>query len=564
MSNRQLLPIKLAIPFLSLLLILHNGCSTKVSQAPRDEQARLSEGDGGQAAVVSEAPQQKQEQPAAEATEAKPGPSEPAKAAAPPKPEQVATVSETQQQKQEQPVPKGPVAKVVEQPGIVAKIGDYVIAREELEQRLKTEIHPYGYSQNSDEAKVIDINEVLLKMIAEKAMIMEARKQGYLQDEEVRDQIEQFRDGRLAASVWSGYTQNKKSELEVTDAEIDKLVKANPKLDVEKAKVLLKRQKASQLFNQYYSQLSKKFHLQKVDASFPKAAEIHQRLLEHPKEPRKNWWIIPRQIREELTPEEKNIVLATYDNDKLVLKDWFNALLSLSPPSRPKDLNTAKGVEQFLNRALRMPILAAEAKSLGLDKDKNFIEQLRKREDVTLLSRAIRKKIEGIKEPNEEQIIAYFKKNKEKFGKPRTLNIDQIWCADLETADKVKAELEGRDFESVKEELSLQKKGKPFETNAGREGVFFNDLWKGEPNQIVGPMKGFYGEQIKWRIVKILEKRAAQEKEYSSDMNNSIKWRILGEKRNKILADYRKELLQKYPYEIYADRIKDIDPLKIQ
>jgi peptidyl-prolyl cis-trans isomerase C len=561
MSNRQRLSVRLAIPFLSLLLILHIGCSTEVSQGPRDKQARLSESDGGQAAAVSETQQQKQQQPAAEAAEAKPKPSEPAKAA-PPKSEQAATVPKDQEQ--EQPVPKEPAAKAVEQPVVVAKIGDYVIKKEELEQKLKAEIYPYGYDPYNDKAKAVDVNEVLLKMIAEKAMVMEAREKGFLQDEGISVVVGRFKNRKLASTVWVLYLQGRRNELEVTDEEIDKQMKANPKLDRKQAQAMLQRQKANRIFEQYYDQLCQKYHLKKESENFLEASKLHDRLLNHPKEPRKQWWILNNQVREELTPEERGIVLATYDGGKVTVKDWFYALLEIAPPSRPKDLNTEKGVENFLDRYLKLPVLVAEAQSLGLDKDKDFLEGLRKREDMSLLGKAMSEKVKDINEPTEAQIVAYFEKNKEKFSTPRTVKIDQIWCADLETADKVKAELDTKDFESVKDEFSLQKEGKPFETNAGREGVFFDDLWKGEPNQIIGPMKGFYGEQIKWRIVKILEKKPAQMKEYSSDMNNSIKWRIIGEKKNKILADYRKELLQKYPYEIYADRIKDIDPLKVQ
>ena len=163
------------------------------------------------------------------------------------------------------------------------------------------------------------------------------------------------------------------------------------------------------------------------------------------------------------------------------------------------------------------------------------------------------------------QIVAYFDKNKEKFGTPRTLRIDEIWCADLETANKVKAELEsGEDFEAAKTEYSLQKQSKPLNAYPGSEGIFFQDLWKGDPNQIIGPIKGFSAEGLKWRIVKILEKKPAEIKEYSTDMKNRAKWKMLGEQKEAILADYRKELLQKYPYEIYADRVKDVDPLKVQ
>jgi len=38
---------------------------------------------------------------------------------------------------------------------------------------------------------------------------------------------------------------------------------------------------------------------------------------------------------------------------------------------------------------------------------------------------------------------------------------------------------------------------------------------------------------------------------------------MVSEQRNALLEKYGKELLEKYQYEIYADKIKDIDPLNI-
>ena len=35
------------------------------------------------------------------------------------------------------------------------------------------------------------------------------------------------------------------------------------------------------------------------------------------------------------------------------------------------------------------------------------------------------------------------------------------------------------------------------------------------------------------------------------------------EQRQQVLEEYQKELLKKYPHEIFGDRIKDLDPLEI-
>jgi len=473
--------------------------------------------------------------------------------------EQLAEKPDDGQQKPKQ----YPAAQAAEPANIVAKIGDYVITRQELEQRLTRELRPDDewYSEKDQPA---DARTVLMKMIAEKAMVIEARKQGYLQDEQINMPIKQFKERMLVNLCLGMYFKGKQKEMEVTDAEIDQELKTDPKLDRARVKALLQRAKSERLFDQYYNQLCKKFHVQKESANFPKAVQIHQRLLNHPKEPRKQWWILGNQIKDELTPEEKDLVLATYDNGKVTLKDWFNLLNEIAPPSRPKDLDTPQGVERLLDRLLWTAVLVAQAESLGLDKDENFIKQVRQREDRMLLDKAIGEKVKDIKDPNDQQIAAYFEKKRAAFGTPNMLKIDQIWCPDKKTGEKVKAELEsGKDFKALKQEYSLQKETEPFNTDPGSEGMFFEDLWKGDPNEIVGPVKGFFSDAVKWRIVKILEKKPAQSRGYSDDMKGRIKSRMWDEQHNAILAKYRKELLEKYSYEIYAEKIKDIDPLDI-
>ena len=468
----------------------------------------------------------------------------------------VGRAGETNRQKQSIVEPSAEPSNIV-----VASIGDYVITRMELEKRLMTELYPSGYESYIEQAEPADPKTVLTKMIAEKAMVIEARKQGYLKDESLAEQIKEFKDKRLANLLLQKQLQPK---LKVTESEIQQKMKADPKLDRARAETMLTRAKAGALFNQYYRQICQKLHMTKKSENYLKAAQIHQRLLTQPKKPRKVPFIRIYQVKEELTPEEKNIVLATFDNGKITLKDWFDALCNSAPPSRPKDLNTPKGVDRLLEMTLRMPLLVSEAMSLGLDNDKNLLRQVRDYEDTRLLSKVRSEKYKEIKEPTTDEIMIYFGKNQEAFRTDRTLKIDLIWCQDLKTARQAKAELDGgEDFESVKQKHSLNKKIKPFNTYPSGEGLFWKDLWKGDPNDILGPVKGFYQKSIKWRIVKILEKNPGEVKGYSDNMGQRVKEKIVSEQRDALLAKYGDELLKKYPYKIHAEKIKDIDPLDI-
>jgi len=464
----------------------------------------------------------------------------------------------------QEPKQQSGIEDASENPNIVAKIGGYVITKEDLRKRLMDELRPDPY-QSLMQAEPVNAETVLKKMIAEKAMVIEARKSGLLEsNEEIRISVKQFRDRNLANLLLQKYLQSKQAELMVNDAEIEQMLKNNPELDRTQAEAVLRRTKANKILDEYYQQLYKKLNVQKVNANFARAAEIHQRLLYQPKEPRNVGWIRDNQVRDELTSEEKNIVLATYDGGKVTVKDWLVALCEIVPPGRPRDLHTTAGVERLLDRVLRMPIFVAEAELLSLDKDESLVQRVRQYEDMLLLGRAQMAIYQQVAQPIEDQIVAYFNEHKELFGTPRRLKIDQIWCQDLKTAQQAKADLDsGKDFASVKKEFSLQKESQPFDTYPDSEGMFFKDLWQGDPNQVIGPIKGFYSDAVKWRIVKILEKKPAELKEYSNELKDQIKNRISDERSSAAFAKYRQELLEKYPHKIYADRIKDIDPLDI-
>ncbi len=461
------------------------------------------------------------------------------------------------------PVRQSPaVAKPAEAPPvIVASIGDYDITKKELQERMMREIHPNSYGNYNEEPEPVSTEKVLLKMIAEKAVISEARKGDYLKEESMASLIQRYKDRNLVNLLLQKQLQPK---LMVTEPEIQQRMKADPKLTRERAEAMIRNIKARMLFSQYYNYIYQKFHAKKLTENFPKVVQIRRRLLTEPKKPRTGAFIRIAQIKEELTQEEKDMVLVTFDKGKVTLKDWFDSLTEMSPPSRPKNLDTVKGVEQLLDRALSKPLLLAEALHLGLDKDKDFLQKVKEYEDDRLLSKVRTDKYREVKQPTAEEIMLYFGKNQEVFRKDKKLKIDLIWCQDLKTARQAKAELDGgKDFEAIKQKYSLEKKIKPFNTYPGGEGLFWKDLWKGDPNDVIGPTKGFYRSGVNWRIVKILEKSPGELVGYSSDMDNRIKEKMMGEQREAIFEKYCSELLKKYTYQIYADKIKDIDPLDI-
>lgn len=447
-------------------------------------------------------------------------------------------------------------------PNAAAKIGAFVITRAELEERLVREIRPHE-EEFAAESKPVTAEATLGVMLAEKAMSMEGRKLGYLKDDAIHQRIQELEQGRLAMMVQESLFPGPPP---VESAEVDRILKERPQLSRDQATLAAQRAAALKIFNQFYSKLVEKFHLQKAQANFAPAAQIHQRLLLRPVEPRGpgEFWIKNSQVRNELSDKEKSLVLATYDGGQFTLKDWFQAICNMAPPRRPTDLGTSTGVERLLDSALRGPILVAEAKTRGYDKDPKLRAEIRQREDLEMLSKVPEEKLKSVKEPAAEQIKAYFEKNRERFGQAAKVKISQIWCENLQVAREIKAALDkGENFETLRKARSLQKEEEPHNVSAIGEGLFWAELWKAGPNQTIGPLRGFYGSGVKWRLVRILEKTPAQVQPYSEQIANGVKWTMISEQRQRLLEDYQKELLAKYPHEICADRIKDLDPLEI-
>lgn len=261
------------------------------------------------------------------------------------------------------PVAETPKSSGAAEPNAVARMGDVVITRAELEERLVRALRPQEEEYVAPHRPVTP-ESVLREMLAEKAMSMEGRKLGYLQDELIHSNITDAEQQRLAQMAAESCIEER---LPAHEADIEAARKADPKLTPDQAKVVVQRQ----ILGQVRTELETKFQLKRLEENFVQAALIHQRLLLRPVEPRgaNEYWIKNSQVRNELSDQEKDLVLATYQGGQFTLKDWFGLVCNIAPPRRPDDLNTPAGVGRLLENALWTPLFVAEAKVRGYEKD---------------------------------------------------------------------------------------------------------------------------------------------------------------------------------------------------
>jgi hypothetical protein len=150
-----------------------------------------------------------------------------------------------------------PAASGKESPVVVAKIGEYEITKDDLIQRLMGEIRPHSEEYTGPQ-KPVTAEAVLLDLVAEKAMMMEGRKLGSLNDPVLQSFIERQKRQSLGSMVVMDYIRK---NLSVSDAEIDAMMKNDPKVSRERAGMLVQRAKGTALLEQFYKQLLAKFHV---------------------------------------------------------------------------------------------------------------------------------------------------------------------------------------------------------------------------------------------------------------------------------------------------------------
>jgi len=444
-------------------------------------------------------------------------------------------------------------------PNVVAIIGPYVITGDQFKEEYTRQLMPNPYTAMPPRPAP-DLNDVLMRMLGDKAIILDARARGMDKRDEIVSFIKTTRQQRLANMAAQ---QVIGQEIAVTEKDINDVLASRPRLNREQALAIARRQKAMQILDAHYSELIKQLHLEKSKENIAKVAQLHERLITKPKPPEKKniYWIENSQLKTDLDPNERALVLARFDGGQFTVEDWFSTLFEMAPPRRPKDLSTAEGAERFLDMALERPLFAAEAISKGLDKDPQLNRELSKLEDDWVFGFAQQELAKGLDEPNDGEIASFYQQVRDRYARNDALKLAVIWCKDRQMAQKLRQELDqGRAFELLQQRYNSDPKAsEPTDAYGRTEGPFWAQLWAAEPNQIVGPILGFKEGRLAWRLVKVLAKVPAEPPSFEN-IKGMLRDDLAEAKRQQVLDLKRKELLARYAYKTFPQRLAGFDP----
>jgi hypothetical protein len=352
----------------------------------------------------------------------------------------------------------------------------------------------------------------------------------------------------------------------VTDEQVAAQMARSPKMTREQAANTVQINLIRATLNQQLKGLLQTMNVQKNKDNIAVAAVLYEKLLTRPKMARsKNMpWVLKEQMLTELTPEQANLKLVEYTGGAMTVLDFMKTIHSMVPVKRPKDLVEPKGVENVLDQSLSGALLVAHIESLGLQKDPEVAQEIRQGEDQRLLSLIVSRMCKSIAQPSKEEIQARFDQIKDQLKPADQVKVQTIWCQDRPTADRVKTALDqGRSFDQLFEEMSLDSKNAgPTHLTASSETVFWSRISSSEPNQVVGPIQGFYRGDLKWRVVKVIEKIPGQPVTLQMNTSDGIYSEIYNHRKEAILKPFQDELLKKYKHTVFESRLKSFDPIE--
>ena len=456
-----------------------------------------------------------------------------------------------------QPSEKAPVLPVITDASLpIAKVGDLEVTGQELRAEIASSLQPNArhFRPNTEP---VEAKAVLMKLIGDRALVLDARRQGMLNEGSAPDRLRRYQLKLLVEALAHTVVPTMP---EVTDDELTEFIKKNPKATPEQATAKLATDKARAIMEEFYQDLAKTRNYQVDSRNCALGAKVYERLLKQPVKERRQFWVQNYQFDEEATEQEKALVLAQWDGGKFTLADFFDALTQVAPPGRPKELVTAKGFESYLANIVRRPVLQTEALSRQLDQQPEVAKDIRVFEDRLLMSAVRRQASNEIGEFSEEDLRGYYNLTIGQEDLMTRVKVDVIWCKTRDLAQKAKDAVDaGTDFNEVQATYTLDEKPRTQTQIPQSMGLFWSSLQGAQAGDVVGPVLGHRNRALAWRVMRVVE---VEKQDYPGfdKVKSRLQEEMHQQRQNELLNQKRAKLLAEMPYEILTAQPEVFDP----
>ena len=257
----------------------------------------------------------------------------------------------------------------------------------------------------------------------------------------------------------------------------------------------------------------------------------------------------PEDVETILPPET---ILASFGDQTITLGE-FNQIWEEVPEEYKLQLDKSMVLDQMISEKL----LIQEAKNMGLEKDNDVLEQIKKMTEQILVQVLIEREILDKIDVNDEEVSEYYGQNKDNFTEKEQVHLYNILLESEEEAQDILEQLKaGGDFS----EIAIEKSAGPSAAQGGDLGYLTKGTIIPEIEEVVFALElEELSEVIKtdfgFHILKITEEKPESVKTLE-EVKEEIIQTLLPTKQNKAFENLLEELKGKAEIEINEELLK--------
>jgi len=257
----------------------------------------------------------------------------------------------------------------------------------------------------------------------------------------------------------------------------------------------------------------------------------------------------PEDIETNLPPET---ILASFGGQTITLGE-FDQLWEQVPEDYKLQLDKSIVLDQMISEKL----LIQETKNIGLEEDKDVLEQIKKMTEQILVQALIEKEILNKVKVKDEEVLEYYEQNKDSFTEKEQVHLYNILLETEEEAQNILEQLKaGEDFS----EIAIEKSTGPSAVQGGDLGYLTKGTIIPEIEEVVFALEvEELSEVIKtdfgFHILKITEKKPETVKTFE-EVKEDIIQTLLPIKQKEAFENFLEELKGKTEIEINEEALQ--------
>jgi EpsD family peptidyl-prolyl cis-trans isomerase len=167
--------------------------------------------------------------------------------------------------------------------------------------------------------------------------------------------------------------------------------------------------------------------------------------------------------------KQEGAPIVTIDGEKVTLQQ-FNTELDKIPMNMKMAVASQSGKKEFLDKLIVRKLLVKEAKKAGIEKDKEFLNQLDELRETLIIQSLLKKKIPAETKSSDEELQKFYDANKEQFKRDKEVRARQIVVNSEAEAKEIQNKIaKGEDFAELAKRFSID----PSAKNSGGDTGYF-------------------------------------------------------------------------------------------